>query len=122
MEIFPAQLPEKLPDIEFDVALVTCHWKLPQEPGEGTANVSESHVPVVGVGVVAVTVGAVGERTVVLLSTAHAVAKVEAAARAASSTKIFFMLVRLDLHRCRRAHEIVRADTPKFENSARFGV
>src|SRR5689334_22780143 len=81
IEMFPAQLPEKFPDMEFDVALVTCHWKLPQEPGEGTANVSESQVPVVGTG--AVTVGAVGERTVVLLSTAQAVANVEAAARAA---------------------------------------
>ena len=65
----------------------------------GTANVSDCQVTVVGadgsgVAGAAGVSGAVGERMVVLLSTAQAVANVEAAARVANSKKILFMFFR----------------------------
>ena len=67
---------------------------MPQEPGDGTANVSDCQVIVVGAdgSGVAGASGVVGDRTLVLLSTAQAVAKVEAAASVANSKRILFMI------------------------------
>ena len=99
-EILPPHVAEKLPAIELEVALDTCHWKLLQEPAEGTA--IDVHVPAyepvpgegagAGAGAGAAGVpGAVGRRSSDLLSSEHAVEQVEAAARAASSNRVLFM-------------------------------
>jgi hypothetical protein len=118
MEIPPEHVPENVPDIDVDVALVTCHWKLPQEPGDGSDTSADAQVPASGepgagaagagaVGAGAAGAGAAGAgaavetvfsgdagaRTFVLLSTAHAVANVEAAARLASRIRILFICV-----------------------------
>jgi hypothetical protein len=88
-----------------EVALLTCHWKLLQEPTEGIAIASDVHVPPyepdagggAGVGAGAGAdgaAGAVGSRSSDLLSKAHAVEKVETAASVASSKRVFFMVRR----------------------------
>src|SRR5688572_20444284 len=45
-EMLPAHVAEKLPAIELDVAVVTCHRKLVQEPADGMPpGNSDVHVP-----------------------------------------------------------------------------
>ena len=88
---------------------------MPQDPGDGIANVSDCQVTVVGVDGFAGVVGAaggVGARTLVLLSTAQAVANVEAAARVANSKRILFIVFR-GWRRAIRKHDykLVRART-----------
>jgi hypothetical protein len=128
--MFPAQVAEKLPAIELEVALVTCHWKLLQElldgfPGKIDVQRPPYELPAAGgagagsAGAgVETAPGAVGSSRVLLLSTrAHAVANVEAAASAASNRKVLFIVVSLmaqghpqaRLQACVRTHGIVRA-------------
>ena len=101
--ILPAHVAEKLPVIELDVALVTCHWKLLQDPDEDTPGNSDVHVPAYepdpadgagADGVLGVVPGVVGSRTSELLSKrAHAVENVGTAASIASRNKALFMVV-----------------------------
>ena len=104
--ILPAQVAEKLPAIELDVALVTCHRKLLQEPDEGSPG-TDVQLPVyepelgggAGAGVDGTlgtlgTPGAVGSRTSELLSKrAHAVENVEAAASIAKNNRGLFIVI-----------------------------
>ena len=112
-EILPGHVAEKLPAIESEVVFVTCHWKLPQEPAEGTAVKADVHVPAYdpeaggglgagggagggagagAAGALAVALGAVGRSISDLLSTAHAVPKVVAVASVANSIRVLFMV------------------------------
>ncbi|MDO8632620.1 MAG: hypothetical protein Q7R41_19225 [Phycisphaerales bacterium] len=43
--ILPAHVAVKLPAIELEVALVTCHRKLLQEPDEEAVFKTDAHVP-----------------------------------------------------------------------------
>ena len=119
---------EKFPAIELKVALEICHWKLLQEPAEGSAIDSDVHVPSsepdpgagAGAGPGADGApGAVGSRRSDLPSKPHAVEKVEAAASVASSKRVRFMFRfqlgwEAELQPAVRTHGIVSAAPGNF--------
>ena len=108
--MLPAQVAEKLPAIELEVALVTCHRKLLQEPVDGFPGNTDVQMPPYepppaggagagaagAAGAVGSAPGAVGSRILLLLSMrAHAVRNGEAAVRVASRNRILFIVFSL---------------------------
>jgi hypothetical protein len=97
--------------MELDVELVTCHWKLPHELGDGIVMFSEIQVPAydgaegaAGVegtdgagaagtlGTFGTEPGAVGARILVSLWTEHAADNVATAASAARWSRVLFIV------------------------------